>query len=83
MNTDSFALRHIGPRAADHAAMLKTIGASTLDQLITETIPDNIRLQNPLNLEAAMSEQEYLQHIHDLASKNKVNKSYNGKQKQR
>jgi glycine dehydrogenase len=58
--------------------MLKTIGASSLDQLITETIPDNIRLQNPLNLEAAMSEQEYLQHIHDLASKNKVNKSYIG-----
>lgn len=78
MNTDSFALRHIGPRATDYEAMLKTIGASSLDQLITETIPDNIRLQNPLNLEAAMSEQEYLQHIHDLASKNKVNKSYIG-----
>ncbi|MCK0108744.1 aminomethyl-transferring glycine dehydrogenase [Flavobacteriaceae bacterium S0825] len=78
MNTDSFALRHIGPRSSDHEAMLKTIGASSIEQLITETIPDNIRLQQPLNLDAAMSEQEYLQHIHDMASKNKVFKSYIG-----
>ena len=78
MNTDLFALRHIGPRESDHEAMLNTVGASSLDQLITETIPDNIRLQNPLNLDAAMSEQEYLQHIHDMASKNKVFKSYIG-----
>ncbi|PTM08307.1 MAG: glycine dehydrogenase (aminomethyl-transferring) [Bacteroidetes bacterium] len=78
MNTDSFALRHIGPRSKDHDAMLKTIGASSLDQLITETIPDNIRLQHPLNLDSAMSEQEYLQHIYELAAKNKVFKSYIG-----
>jgi len=78
MNTDSFALRHIGPRVSDHEAMLNTIGASSIDQLISETVPDNIILQQPLNLDPAMSEQEYLQHIHDLASKNKVNKSYIG-----
>ena len=48
MNTDLFALRHIGPRESDHEAMLKTVGASSLDQLITETIPDHIRLQNHL-----------------------------------
>jgi len=78
MNTDSFALRHIGPRATDHAAMLNTIGVSSLDQLISETVPDNIRLHNPLNLDAAMSEQDYLEHIHNLASKNKVYKSYIG-----
>jgi glycine dehydrogenase len=78
MNTDLFALRHIGPRESDYEAMLNTIGASSLDQLINETIPDNIRLQKPLHLDAAMSEQEYLQHIHDMASKNKVYKSYIG-----
>jgi glycine dehydrogenase len=78
MNTDLFAMRHIGPRESDYKAMLNTVGASTLDQLITETIPDNIRLQNPLNLDIAMSEQEYLYHIHEMASKNKVFKSYIG-----
>ena len=78
MNTDSFALRHIGPRTSDYVAMLNTIGATSLDQLIIETVPDNIRLQNPLNLDVAMSEQEYLQHIQKMASKNKVFKSYIG-----
>ena len=78
MNTDTFALRHIGPRKSDHNDMLNTVGAESLDQLIYQTIPDNIRLENGLNLDAAMSEQEYLEHIHNLASKNKVFKSYLG-----
>ena len=78
MNTDAFALRHIGPRKSDHVKMLKTIEAESIDQLIFETIPENIRLNSPLKLDAAMSEQEYLEHIHELASKNKVFKSYIG-----
>ncbi|NOY48228.1 MAG: glycine dehydrogenase (aminomethyl-transferring), partial [Chlorobi bacterium] len=78
MNTDAFALRHIGPRENDHTEMLKVIGTNSLDQLISETIPDNIRLNKALSLDAAMSEQEYLEHIHTLASKNKVYKSYIG-----
>lgn len=78
MNTDAFALRHIGPRKSDHKEMLKTIEADSIDQLIYETVPDNIRLNKDLNLDPAMSEQEYLEHIHYLASKNKVYKSYIG-----
>ncbi|RLD27770.1 MAG: glycine dehydrogenase (aminomethyl-transferring) [Bacteroidetes bacterium] len=78
MNTDSFALRHIGPRESDHKEMLKTIGVDTLEQLINQTIPDNIRLQNGLNLDNAMSEQEFLSHIQNLSLKNKVFKSYIG-----
>jgi len=78
MNTDSFALRHIGPRINDHKEMLDTIGVDSLDQLIYQTIPDNIKLEKGLNLNPAMSEQEYLTHIHDLALKNKVYKSYIG-----
>ena len=78
MNTDSFALRHIGPRQSDHADMLKTIGVNSLEELISQTIPDNIRLENNLNLDRALSEQEYLEHINGMASKNKVFKSYIG-----
>jgi len=78
MNTDAFSLRHIGPRENDHKEMLKVIGADSIDQLISETIPNNIRLNKALNLDAAMSEQEYLEHSHTLASKNKVHKSYIG-----
>lgn len=78
MNTNAFALRHIGPRENDHMSMLKTIGVDTLDQLIDETIPPNIRLTSELNLDDAMSEQEYLDHMNALAQKNKVFKSYIG-----
>ena len=78
MNTDSFALRHIGPRQSDHADMLKTIGVNSLEELISQTIPDNIRLENNLNLDRALSELEYLEHINGMASKNKVFKSYIG-----
>jgi glycine dehydrogenase len=45
MKTDSFALRHLGPRENDLPNMLETIGVETLDQLIYETIPTDIRLK--------------------------------------
>jgi glycine dehydrogenase len=78
MNTDSFALRHIGPRRSDLPEMLKTVGVDSMEQLIFETIPDDIRLKNELKLDAALSENEYLEHINDLAAKNKIYKTYIG-----
>ncbi|WP_075342833.1 aminomethyl-transferring glycine dehydrogenase [Tenacibaculum agarivorans] len=78
MNTNSFQLRHIGPRENEKESMLKAIGVDSLDQLIYETIPDDIRLQNELDLPKALSEYEYLQHINALGSKNKIYKSYIG-----
>ncbi len=78
MNTNAFALRHIGPREDDQNLMLKTIGVNSLDQLINETIPDDIRLKNGLDLEDPMTEYEYLLHIHELSKKNKVYKTYIG-----
>ena len=72
MKTDTFALRHIGPRENDLKHMLKTIGAETLDQLILETIPDDIRLKSPLNLDPAMTEYEFSNHIAALGNKNKM-----------
>ena len=78
MKTDAFALRHIGPRENDLQHMLKTIGADSLDQLIFETIPNDIRLTTPLNLDPAMTEYEYSNHIQQLGSKNKMFQSYIG-----
>ena len=78
MKTDSFALRHIGPRENDLQHMFKTIGVESLDQLIYETVPDNIRLKKDLDLDAPMTEYEYLTHIQELGKKNKVFKSYIG-----
>ena len=78
MRTDAFALRHIGPRENDLNYMFKTIGVETFEQLIYETVPDNIRLQKDLDLDAPMTEYEYLNHIQELGKKNKVFKSYIG-----
>ncbi|RZJ74310.1 MAG: hypothetical protein EOO45_08940, partial [Flavobacterium sp.] len=47
MRTDAFALRHIGPRENDVQHMLKTIGVESIDQLVYETLPDDIRLKAP------------------------------------
>ena len=78
MNTNSFQRRHIGPNLEEQEQMLATIKAADLEQLITETVPDNIRLKNELDLEPALSEYEYLAHIKTLSEKNKVFKSYIG-----
>jgi len=78
MKTDSFQLRHIGPSPKDRDTILKTIGLDSLDQLIYETIPDDIRLKNDLDLPQALSEYEYLNHIQDLSAKNSVFKTYIG-----
>ena len=76
MKTDAFALRHIGPRETDHQHMLKTIGVESIEQLVYETLPDDIRLKAPLNLDPAMTEYEFSNHIHQLGNKNKVFKIF-------
>ena len=67
---DTFAPRHIGPRGDDVAAMLKEVGAASVDQLIDEAIPASIRLKGPLNLPAAESESTYLARLKTIAKKN-------------
>ena len=76
MNT--FQRRHIGITESEKYAMLSTIGVASLDELINKTIPAHIRLKNELNIDAAMSENEYLRHIAELAAKNKRFKSFIG-----
>lgn len=78
MNTDAFAIRHIGIRKSQQSEMLQTIGIASLDQLIDETIPSDIRLENSLNLDQALSEQEFADHINNLAAKNTIFKSFIG-----
>ena len=75
---DTFALRHIGPRGDDVAAMLKAVGAASLDVLIDEAIPAGIRLKAPLNLPVAESESTYLARLKTIAKKNKVFRSFIG-----
>lgn len=78
MNTDSFALRHIGPRPENLTEMLRTVGAESLEQLMKETIPENIRLEKDLDLPDALSEPEFAEELNRLAEKNKRFKTYIG-----
>ncbi len=74
----TFSRRHIGPNEQEKAAMLNKIGAASIAELIDKTIPSHIRLNGELTVDSALTEQEYLQHITQLASKNKVFKSFIG-----
>ncbi|TNE80595.1 MAG: glycine dehydrogenase (aminomethyl-transferring) [Bacteroidetes bacterium] len=77
-NWDHFEHRHNGSDSNEVAEMLKVVGVDSLDQLIDETVPSNIRLKAPLNLPAGVSEQEFLKQMKELVSKNKVFKSFIG-----
>ena len=50
MRTDSFVLRHVGPRQAEVDQMLQKVGVSSIDELIYQTIPDDILLKKPFFL---------------------------------
>lgn len=76
--SEQFESRHIGPDLRQTAEMLKVVGASSVDELIDQTIPSSIRLQKPLNLPKAKSEFEFLNEFKAIASKNKIFKSFIG-----
>jgi glycine dehydrogenase len=67
---DRFENRHIGPGREDAAEMLRVVGAASLDELIRQTVPDSIRLQQPLQLPEPQSEYEYLQELQMIAGMN-------------
>tara|TARA_B110000444_G_scaffold139759_1_gene131190 strand:- start:1924 stop:4767 length:2844 start_codon:yes stop_codon:yes gene_type:complete len=73
-----FSSRHIGINNEQKNEMLSSLGLDSMEQLISETIPKNIRLQKELNLEKALSENEFLNHIEKLSKKNKNYKSFIG-----
>jgi glycine dehydrogenase len=74
----TFADRHIGISASDLSIMLKQINAGSLEQLIAETIPADIRLGKPMDLPSPMSESEVLHHLQALADSNEVYRQFIG-----
>src|SRR5215207_9839371 len=73
-----FIRRHIGPNKEETKQMLKTIGASSLEELIKKTVPSGIRMERPLKLAPSMNEKDYLDLIKEISLKNKVCKNYIG-----
>ena len=78
MTTDKFVSRHNGPRENEVKEMLKKIGVSSVDELINQTVPSNIRLKQPLKVGQALSEFQYQKHLRALGKKNKVFRTYIG-----
>ncbi|MEH1773221.1 MAG: aminomethyl-transferring glycine dehydrogenase [Nostoc sp.] len=74
----SFVPRHIGPNSDDIEQMLKVLGFPSLDALIDQTVPQTIRLKQPLKLPAAESEYAALASLKKVAGKNQVFRSYIG-----
>ena len=78
LDADSFLPRHIGPDDADVQAMAAVVGFPSLDALIDATVPDSIRLKRPLALGPGRSETEALRGFREIASRNKVFRSFIG-----
>lgn len=75
---EKFQDRHNGPRAGEAQEMLAYLGVGSVDELIEQTVPSQIRLKQPLALPKALSEKAYLAKVKQIADKNKVFKSYIG-----
>lgn len=75
---EKFESRHNAPDAAQITEMLKVVKAKSVDEVVDQTIPSGIRLKKPLNLPKAQSEFEFLKNFRQIASKNKIYKSFIG-----
>jgi glycine dehydrogenase len=75
---DTFLRRHVGPSSKDIEEMLKTVNAPSLDALIDQTVPKQIRVKKPLQLPAAKGESELLAELKSIADQNQVFKSFIG-----
>ena len=68
----NFVDRHNGPREAEQKEMLKALGCSSLDELISQTVPQDIMLKEPLKLDKAVSEYEYTAALKKTASRTRT-----------
>ncbi|MCX6173649.1 MAG: aminomethyl-transferring glycine dehydrogenase [Ignavibacteriales bacterium] len=75
---DKFVDRHVGPNEEEISKMLFAISVSSLDELIDKTVPSSIRLKEKLKLDPPQSEFEFMNHLKQIAGKNKVFKNYIG-----
>ncbi len=76
--SEKFESRHNAPDSSQIKAMLETVKAKSVDDLISQTVPSAIRLKKPLNLPSAQSESEFLNGFKGLVSKNKIYQSFIG-----
>jgi glycine cleavage system pyridoxal-binding protein P len=78
MSAAPFVRRHIGPSPEDIAQMSRAVGVQSLDQLINETIPEDIRLRSSLSLPPARSEEAALKDLREIMERNELRQSLIG-----
>ncbi|MDD4630903.1 MAG: aminomethyl-transferring glycine dehydrogenase [Proteiniphilum sp.] len=78
LKMEQFKNRHVGIAESEKETMLKFLGINSVEALIDQTIPADIRLPEPLSLPAPLSEQEYAEEIAQITSRNQVFASYIG-----
>ena len=80
-NLDTFARRHIGPTPKNVEKMLKTLGYSNLDEFLSSAVPEHVLIKRKLQIQPnqGFTEQEMLRHLHEVAGKNRIYKSFIGK----
>ncbi|MCM1034578.1 MAG: aminomethyl-transferring glycine dehydrogenase [Paludibacter sp.] len=70
--------RHIGISSDDEQRMLQDLGVASVDELVSQVIPDAIRLQKPLDLPEPLTEYEHLQTLGEIAKNNCLMRNYIG-----
>jgi glycine dehydrogenase len=78
MQQDEFSLRHIGPSESDIKKMLSSLDVESIEELLTQTIPQEIRLNSPLSLPKGISENKFLNELRALSDENKLFETYIG-----
>ena len=78
MSHDRFVTRHLGPRENEIKEMLDFVGVSSIEELIEQTVPENIRLTEPMKLKEGLTERKYFRQILNISGKNKVYNTYIG-----
>ena len=78
MSNYQFNDRHIGPDTRETQEMLLAVGVASVEELISKTIPADIRLKNPLNIPPAQDEATYLRELRAAAAKNQIFRTYIG-----
>jgi glycine dehydrogenase len=78
LQPEPFRFRHIGPDSDEAAAMLRVIGAASMDALMDEAVPARIRLPKRLDLPDGVPEQQFLRELRAIAARNRLFRSYLG-----
>ena len=77
-SSDNFSNRHVGPTPADVDEMLARVGAASIDDLIEQTIPASIRLEEPLAYPPAETEHGYLERLREIGGRNTLCRTFIG-----